>query len=118
MVLTFINKSELTGTVTASAAYQDVVNTSRAVNLPAYVEGWVDLSKMAIDDAINVQERVWINSSHIEFEEQNISNVQNDPALHFHSKFCPKSIYSVRINQGFGTLREYPYHFLILNMTT
>ena len=118
MTLTFINKSELSGTVTASASYQNVVNITRAVNLPAYVEGWVDLSKMAANDAINVQERVWINSSYIEFEEQNISNVQNDPALHFHSKFCPKGIYSVRMNQSVGTLREYPYHFLVLNMTT
>jgi len=77
----------------------------------------MDLSEMAANDAINVQERVWINDSHIEFEEQNISNAQNDPALHFHSKFSPKGIYSVRMNQSVGTLREYPYHFVVLNMT-
>ena len=117
MTITFTNRSEYIGSVTALSTYQNVINISRANPYPTYVEGWMDLSKMAANDAITVQERVWINDSHIEFEEQNVSNVQADPALHFHSKFISKGIYSVRMNQSFGTLREYPYHFVVLNMT-
>lgn len=117
MTITFVNRSEYTGSVTALSTYQNIINISRADPYPTYVEGWINLSNMAANDAINIRERIWINSSHIEFEEQNVSNVQGDPALHFHSKFSPKGIYSVRMNQSVGTLREYPYHFVVLNMT-
>lgn len=117
MTLTFVNKSELSGSVTALSTYQDIINISRSINYPVFVEGWMDLTNMAASDTINIQERIWINDSYSEFEEQNISNAQDDAALHFHSKFAPEGIFNLKFNQSFGTLRDYSYHFIILNMT-
>ena len=119
MTLTFINKSELSGTLSnVSTSYVDIVNLSRSDGYGFYVEGWLGLSNMAADDTINIQEEVWINGTAMQFEEQNISNAQDDDALHFHAKFTSDGIYHLSLKQEYGTSRSYGYHFLVLNMTT
>lgn len=118
MALTFINKSELSGTLSnVSTTYVDIVNLSRSDGYGFYVEGWLGLSNMATNDVINIQEEIGINGTTMQFEEQNISNVQDDDALHFHAKFASDGIYHLSLKQDHGVSRSYGYRFTVLNMT-
>lgn len=118
MTLLFENKSEQKGNISnASWAYQNIVNTSRNNGYPVYVEGYLDLTNMSTVDVINIEENIWIGGTSIVYESKNFSGIQYEPALHFHSKFAPKGIYNLKMNQSYGTPRNYSYHFIILNMT-
>ena len=118
MSIIFKNKSEYSGTLSnLSWAYQNVMNISAASSNPFFVEGYIDLKNMAASDSINIQENIWINSSFAIFKEKNYSDAQDDTGLRFHSKIAPKGIYHLKLNQSYGTKRNYDYHFVILNTT-
>lgn len=118
MSVIFKNKSEISGTVTnTSYVHSNILNLSRSDAYPCYVEGYLKLSSMAINDAINIIEEVWVNGSFVQYEDHNLSNVQSDDALHFSSKYCPTGIYCLKMNQSFGTSRDFDYHFIVMNVS-
>lgn len=118
MSVIFKNKSEISGTISnVSLSYSNILNLSRSDAYPFYVEGWLNLYNMAAGDAINIKEEIWINSSFMQYQSQNISNAQDDDALHFHSKYAPTGVYKLSMNQSHGTSRDFDYHFIVMNVS-
>jgi hypothetical protein len=119
MSIIFKNKSEITGTLSnASLNYSSIINLSRSDGYPFYIEGYINLSNMVSSDAITIREEIWINSSFINYETQNLSNAQLDDLLHFHSKYAPTGIYRLMMKQNYGTSRDFDYSFIALNVST
>lgn len=118
MTVIIENKSEYIGSITnTSLSYQNILNLSREDKRPFFVEGYLNLGSMATDDAINIMESVWANASLIVYAEENYSNAQSEPLIGIHAKLAPYGIYNLKMNQSYGTSKDYQYHFIVLNLT-
>jgi len=107
----------LSGTLTLSSLNTEttIVEVTGDGTHPFMVEGWVDLSALASGDSVTVTEYVCVDGSNYQvFLSSDFSGAQDMPILHFHMKtFLPSQKYKITINQTAGTLRSFPYAFIV-----
>lgn len=81
------------------------------------VEGYIDLSQMLNGDEIIVEELIAVDGqSRNPLTRATIANEQSEPILRFHSKTIRRDgKYRVQLTQIKGTVRKYPYFFIVLH---
>jgi hypothetical protein len=121
MPVVIASKTEYTGTVTPSA-----LNTETTViEIPAQsdtyiVEGWIDLGALASGDAVTIKVYVAVDGvNYRTFATASYSGPVLDPIIRFYSmQLCKSMNYKVTITQTAGTLRSFPYGFILEVMGT
>jgi len=121
MPVVITSKTRYTGTVTLSAlnAETNVINlTSQSDDY--IVEGYIDLSALASGDVVIVKEYIAVDGVNQRlFSNVTISGPPSEPVIRFHAKTVPyNGLYRVTITQTSGTLRSYPYCFILEVMGT
>jgi len=109
-------KYDYTGTVTPSALNAETTVVEVGAQSDDYiVEGWLDVSALASGDALVVTEYVAVDGTNYRvFAQVSLSGAQPFPVLRFHAKLLHKNMkYKATINQTAGTLRSFPYAFVV-----
>jgi len=116
MPIIVASKSRYVGSVTPSA-----LNTeTTVVEIPAQaddyiVEGYISLQNLASGDTVIIKEYIAVDGENYKtFATVTYSNVVADPVVRFHAKQLIYNMkYKVTITQTSGTLRSFPYGFLL-----
>ena len=79
------------------------------------VEGWIDLKALTSGDTVIIREYVAVDGvNYRTFLTASYSGPVSDPIIRFHSKqFTYDMKYKVTITQIAGTLRSFPYRFIL-----
>jgi hypothetical protein len=79
------------------------------------VEGWIDLGALDSGDAVIVREYIAVDGvNYRTFVTVTYSGPVSDPIVRFHSKQLTYNMkYKVTITQISGTLRSFPYSFIL-----
>jgi hypothetical protein len=115
------SKTEYTGTKTPSALNTETTIVEITAQTDSYiVEGWIDLGSLASGDAVTVEEYIAVDGTNYRtFATVTYSGAVSDPIIRFHAKTLPKTAkYKVTITQTAGTLRSFPYAFILEVMGT
>jgi len=116
MPVVIVSKTPYSGTLTLSALNTEttVIEISGLTN-DFIVEGYIDLRNLASGDAVVIKEYIAVDgSTYSSFITQSFSGPVSDPVIRFHSKTLLAGMnYKVTINQTAGTLRSFPYAFIL-----
>jgi hypothetical protein len=84
------------------------------------VEGYIDLSALQSDDNLIVKEYIAVDGVNYNlFLTTSFSGSPSNPVIRFHSKQLVYSMkYKVTITQTSGTIRSFPYGFLLEVLST
>ena len=79
------------------------------------VEGYIDLSQLATGEQVIVREYAAIDGANLrKFLEVGFTGPVSEPVIRFHAKtFLSFNLYRVTITQASGTLRSFPYAFVL-----
>jgi hypothetical protein len=111
-----VSKTRYSGTVTPSALNVETIVVDIGAQSDDYiVEGWIDLSALGSGDTVVVCEYVAVDGVNLRrYACVTYSGVQSDPVVRFHSKqLLSHMLYRVTVTQTSGTLRSFPYGFLL-----
>ena len=110
------SKTRYSGTVTPT----DLNVETTVVEIPAQsddyiIEGYLDLSQLAEGDEVVVKEYIAVDGANYRlFTQVAYSGVQSEPVIRFHTKTLLYNMgYKVTITQTSGTLRSFPYGFIL-----
>ena len=116
MPIIVASKTRYTGSVTPSALNAETV----VVDIPAQsddyiVEGYIDLSALASGDAVTIKEYVAVDGvNYRTYATVSYSGPVSDPIVRFHAKILTYNMkYRVTVTQTSGTLRSFPYGFVL-----
>jgi hypothetical protein len=121
MPVVIASKTEYTGTVTPTTLdTETTVVEITAQNDTYIVEGWMDLRNLASGDTVIIKVYVAVDgTTYSPFIIQTYSGVVGYPVVRFHSmQLCKNMKYKVTITQTSGTLRSFPYGFILEVMGT
>ena len=114
MPVRIASRTIYSGTVSLTA-----LNTeTTVVDIPAQtefyiVEGYIDLSALASGDTVVVKEYMAVDGVNLRlFAQVTYSGPVSEPVIRFHTKTF-KNQYRVTITQTAGTLRSFPYWFIM-----
>jgi hypothetical protein len=110
------SKTRYTGTVSPSALNTETTVIEITAQSDDYiVEGWLDISALASGDTLVINEYVAVDGTNYRlFLSVTYSGPVDTPAIRFHSKqFTYDMKYKVTVTQTAGTLRSFPYRFLL-----
>jgi len=110
------SKTRYTGTVSPSALNTETTVVEVGAQSDDYiVEGWIDLSALASGDAVTVREYVAVDGTNYRtFATVPYSGPVSDPIVRFHAKILTYNMkYKVTVTQSSGTLRSFPYGFVL-----
>jgi len=116
MVVVIRSKARLQGTATPTALGEEVTVVEVATQEDDYIiEGCIDLSALALGDAVIVREYVAVDGVNYRvFCQATYSGPVSEPIIRFHSKqFLYNMKYKVAITQTSGTIRSFPYGFVL-----
>ena len=116
MPIVVMSKSDFRGTVTPSELNAETVVVDIGAQSDDYiVEGYIDLSQLAKDEEVIVREYVAVDGANLrKFLEVGFVGPVNEPVVRFHAKTLPASaLYRVTLTQVSGTLRSFPYAFVL-----
>jgi len=111
-----MSKSDFRGTVTPSDLNAETVVVDIGAQSDDYiVEGYIDLSQLANGEEVIVREYVAVDGANLrKFLEVGFVGPVNEPVVRFHAKTLPASaLYRVTLTQVSGTLRSFPYAFVL-----
>jgi len=111
-----MSKSDFRGTVTPSDLNAETVVVDIGAQSDDYiVEGYIDLSQLANGEEVIVREYVAVDGANLrKFLEVGFVGPVNEPVVRFHAKTLPASaLYRVTLTQVSGTLRSFPYAFIL-----
>jgi len=79
------------------------------------VEGYIDLSQLAKDEEVIVKEYVAVDGSNLrKFLGVGFVGPVDEPIVRFHAKTLPSfALYRITLTQVSGTLRSFPYAFIL-----
>jgi hypothetical protein len=116
MPVVIASKTRFSGTVTSSALNTETVVVDIGAQADDYiVEGWIDLSALALGDTVTICEYVAVDGVNLRrYACVTYSGVQSDPVIRFHSKqLLSHMLYRVTVTQTTGILKSFPYGFLL-----
>jgi hypothetical protein len=121
MPVIIASKTKYTGTATPSALNTETTVVEITAQSDDYiVEGWIDLRNLSSGDAVTLREYIAIDGvNYRTFITAQYSGAVSDPVIRFHAKTLPSTAkYKVTITQTAGTLRSFPYSFILEVMGT
>jgi hypothetical protein len=121
MPVIIASKTEYTGSVSPSALNTETTVVEFTAQNDTYiVEGWIDLGNLASGDSVTIKEYIAVDGTNYRtYATVPYSGVVSDPIIRFHSKqLCKSMKYKVTITQTAGTLRSFPYGFILEVMGT
>jgi len=111
------SKQRYRGTVTPSDlnVETDVINLSDQGD-DYIVEGYIDLSQLQDGECVVIKEYIAVDGANQRsFITAELCGVLKDPVIRFHSKEIPyDGKYRVTITQKTGTVRSFPYVFIVM----
>jgi len=110
------SKTDYTGSVSPSALNTETIVVDITAQTDDFmVEGWIDLSALASGDSVKIIEYVSVDGVNLKsFITQTFNGPVSDPIIRFHTKTLYKNmLYRVTITQTAGTLRSFPYAFIL-----
>jgi hypothetical protein len=116
MPVVVASKSRYSGAVTPSALNTETTVVEIGAQSDDYmVEGHVDLGALASGDAVTIKEYIAVDGTNYRtFATAAYSGPVSDPIVRFHAKQLLYSMkYKVTVTQTSGTLRSFPYGFLL-----
>jgi len=117
MTVVIASKDVIAGTVSPMGLSVPAVVVSIPDQTDEYiVEGYIDLSQMQAGDEVLIEEFLAVDGvSQRPLIKPKFANAQDEPIIRFHSKTIKRDgKYKVQLTQLKGTLRQYPYYFVIL----
>ena len=121
MPVVIASKNEYTGTASPSALNTETTVIEITAQSDTYiVEGWIDLGALQSGDAVIVKIYVAVDGvNYRTYATASYSGPVPDPIIRIHSmQLCKKMKYKVTITQTAGTLRSFPYGFVVEVMGT
>ena len=115
------SKTEYTGTKTPSALNTETTIVEITAQADDYiVEGYIDLGALASGDSVTVKEYIAVDGANYKtYATVTYSGAVSDPIIRFHAKTLYKNMkYKVTVTQTAGTLRSFPYAFILEVMGT
>jgi hypothetical protein len=115
------SKTRYTGSVTPSALNTETTVVEITAQSDDYiVEGFIDLGALASGDAVVIKEYIAVDGTNYRlFSQVTYNGPVSEPIIRFHSKQLTYNMkYKVTITQTSGTLRSFPYGFLLEVMGT
>jgi hypothetical protein len=116
MPIIVASKTPYTGSVTPSSLNTETTVIEITAQTDDYiVEGWIDLGNLASGDTVVVKEYVAIDGTNYRlYVSVTYSGAVDCPAIRFHAKFFTNNMkYKVTVTQTAGTLRSFPYGFVL-----
>jgi len=116
MPVRIASKADYTGTVAPPSLDTETTVVEIGAQADDYlVEGYVDLGAMASGDSVVVREYIAVDGiNYRKFAEVTYSGPVPEPVIRFHTKTLYKNFkYKVTITQTAGTLRSFPYAFIL-----
>jgi hypothetical protein len=110
------SKTRYSGTVTPPALNTETTVLEITGQSDDYiVEGYLDLGALASGDVLEVREYIAVDGMNYRIlYRYSFSGAQSEPVLRLHAKNLLYSMkYKVAIVQSSGTLRSFPYGFLV-----
>jgi len=110
------SKTRYTGSVTPSALNAETVVVDIGAQSDDYiVEGWIDLGALASGDAVVIREYIAVDGvNYRTYATVSYSGPVSDPIVRFHAKTLTYNMkYRVTVTQTSGTLRSFPYGFVL-----
>ena len=110
------SKSKFYGTVTPPALNTETVVVDIGAQTDDYiVEGYIDLSQLANDEEVIVKEYAAVDGVSLrKFLGVGFVGPVDEPIVRFHAKTLPSfALYRVTLTQVSGTLRSFPYAFIL-----
>jgi hypothetical protein len=121
MPVVIASKTEYTGTVTPSALNTETTVIEVPGQSDTYiVEGWIDLSQLQSGDTVVIKIYVAVDGvNYYTYATVTYSGPVSDPIIRIHSmQLCKSMKFKVTITQTAGTLRSFPYGFIVEVMGT
>lgn len=116
MVVLLSSKSRFSGNLALSAlnTETDVVNIGSQSD-DYMVEGYVDLSALTAGDSVVVREYISVDGTNYRlFAQVTYNGPLSEPVIRLHTKtLLYNMLYKVTITQTAGTLRSFPYAFIL-----
>jgi len=115
------SKTRYVGSVAPTALNAETVVVDIGAQSDDYiVEGYVDLSALASGDAATLREYVAVDGTNYRlFAQASYSGPVAEPVIRFHAKTLTYNMkYRVTVTQTSGTLRSFPYGFVLEVMGT
>jgi hypothetical protein len=116
MPVVVASKSRYSGTVTPSALNTETTVVEIVAQSDDYmVEGYIDLSQLASGDVVEVREYIAVDGVNYQpFNKVSYSGPVECPVIRFHTKtLLYNMLYKVTIIQSQGTIRSFPYGFIL-----
>ena len=116
MPIIVASKNRYVSSVTPSALNTETTVVEITSQTDDYiVEGWIDLGNLASGDIVVVKEYVAIDGTNYRlYANVTYSGAVDCPAIRFHAKTLLYNMkYKVTITQTAGTIRSFPYGFII-----
>jgi hypothetical protein len=121
MPVVIASKTEYTGTVTPSDLYAETTVIEVPGQSDTYiVEGWIDLGALQSGDTVVIKIYVAVDGvNYRTYATVTYSGPVPDPIIRIHSmQLCKNMRFKVTITQIAGTLRSFPYGFVVEVMGT
>lgn len=128
MAIIVASKSDTAGSITPSAlSTETTVYAPGAQTDDSLVEGEVSLQNMATGDVVTLNEYLSVDGATFEIlNTESFSGAQASPTIRFVGKLIgPKTsgsgggqLYKVTVNQTAGTLRAFPFDFVLMVLGT
>jgi len=116
MPIIIASKTRYTGTVSPSALNTETTVVEITAQSDDYiVEGWIDLGALASGDAVVINVYVAVDGTNYRlYASFSFSGPVSNPIIRFHSmQLLYNMKYKVTITQTSGTLRSFPYGFIL-----
>ena len=116
MPVVVASKTRYSGTVTPADLNIETVVVEIGAQADDYlVEGYIDLSQLAAGDEVVVREYIAVDGvNYREFCTVTYSGPVPEPIIRFHTKTLLYNMkYKVTITQTAGTLKSFPYGFIL-----
>lgn len=116
MPVIIASKTEYTGTVAPTSLNTETTVVEIGVQSDTYiVEGWIDLSQLQSGDTVVVKIYVAVDGvNYRTYATVTYSGPVSDPVVRVHSmQLCKSMKFKVTITQISGTLRSFPYGFIL-----
>ena len=110
------SKTDYTGSVTPSSLNTETTVVSIPAQSDDYlIEGYIDLGNMEEGDSVEITEYIAVDGSNYRvFLRVSFRGALDEPIVRFHTKTLYKNmLYKVTIKQTKGTLRSFPYAFIL-----
>jgi hypothetical protein len=116
MPVIIASKTRYLGTVSPPALNTETTVVEITAQSDDYiVEGWIDLGALASGDTVTIRVYVAVDGTNYRlYASFSFSGPVSNPIIRFHSmQLCYNMKYKVTITQTSGTLRSFPYGFLL-----